>query len=238
MSFLQDYIQQNDSIGYRFTRDDFDPTHWLHLSETEVLSGGRGGSYKICIQDETYVLHRYIRGGMIARFLHDRYLWTGKSKTRPLLEQQLVNYALKKGLPVPELVAFRIQRKGLFYLAVSISRFIENQGSLASCIAKKALENKDWFNLGTLIRKMHDQDICHVDLNANNILLDDSGAFHLIDFDKAVIDRQGIGWREANLDRLRRSIFKIKMLMQQQQKKLYFSEENWDSLLQGYKTDI
>ena len=69
MTFHQDFICQNDNLTYQFTLKDFELSYWESQPDTQLLAGGRGGSIKIGIDQNPYVLHRYLRGGMVAKFL-------------------------------------------------------------------------------------------------------------------------------------------------------------------------
>jgi len=187
MSFNQHIIKQADSISHQFTVNDFDLSYWRSKEKTVELAGGRGTSQKIVIDGQFYVLRQYLRGGLIARFLHDQYIWTGFNRTRPFVEQQAIQHALQHNLPVAEVVAFSVQKNGLFYRASIISRFIDNEGTLASFLYDNKLAEKKWLELGKLIRSLHQANLYHADLNANNILIDEAGKFYIIDFDKAEI---------------------------------------------------
>lgn len=235
MTFNQQYIRQLDTFEYSLSSDDFDLQQWINRPGVSLLQGGRGGSLKIEILQQPLVLHHYLRGGMMARVLRDRYVWSGLSRTRPFMEEQVVQHAVRMALPVPEMLGFYVQRQGLFYRAASISRYIQNQGSLAEFIAAKPLAEKHWGDLGALIKKMHQAQICHVDLNANNILIDEKEAFYLIDFDKARVVRRPGRWSTHNLERLLRSLNKIHRQHQQQGLDFHFQENDWQALLAGYK---
>lgn len=235
MNFYDQHIQQTDAIDYRFDAIEFDLSYWQEQADTKILDGGRGGSFLIYLQEQPFVLHQYLRGGLLARVLYDQYIWTGLSQTRPYQEMQVVNHALDSGLPVPQLVAFQVKKSGFFYRAVSISRYIHNRGSLAALIAEEPLSLEQWFQLGVAIKKMHACYIDHADLNANNILLRDVTDFYLIDFDKATLKVSGDDWKLSNLNRLKRSLMKIQSLLQQQGKTFYFSDIDWSSFNKGYQ---
>jgi len=49
----------------------------------------------------------------------------------------------------------------------------------------------------------------HADLNANNILLDTTRQVYLVDFDKSSRGAKGSQWKQANLQRLKRSLNKL-----------------------------
>jgi 3-deoxy-D-manno-octulosonic acid kinase len=228
-------IKQAEDLPRSLQETDFDPQHWQRQASTEILDGGRGGSWRIDLDGEAAVLRRYLRGGVMAGLLGDRYLWTGERHSRPWREWRAVRHAVGHGLPTPPLLGYRIRPGGLFYRAELISRFQPNLGTLATVIESGALDAGDWRELGGLIRRYHQAGICHADLNANNILLGEDGDFHLIDFDKAELSPMRRGWREANLSRLRRSLCKISRLMQQDGRFFHFNEDDWAALLEGYR---
>ncbi len=234
MSFNQNIIKQSDSIAHQFTSEDFNLSYWHSESGSIVLSGGRGASQKILIDGQFYVLRNYLRGGLIARLLHDQYFWTGLNKTRPFLEQKAIEQALLHKLPVPEVVAFNVQKQGLFYRASIISRYINNQGTLASFMYENELPEKLWFELGKLIKKLHQANIFHADLNANNILINEAGEFYIIDFDKAEIISSTATSSGKNVHRLLRSLLKIQKLREAQNRPFNFNLQQWQFLLEGY----
>ncbi len=171
----------------------------------------------------------------MASLLGDRYLWLGLSQSRPWKEWHVVRHVVGRGLPTPPLIGYCIERSGLFYRAALLSRFQPNLGTLAGIIGQGELDAGDWRELGALIRRYHQAGVCHADLNANNILLGVDGDFHLIDFDKAELSPMRKHWREANLNRLWRSLRKISQLRQQQGQAFYFTEADWQALLAGYR---
>ena len=232
------FIQQDESFNHHFTEYDFDIAYWQQDPHTVQLTGGRGASYKIVVQGQALVLRRYLRGGMVAALLQDRYLWSGVSNSRPFREQLVIKHALQHHLPVAEVVAFMLRKKGLYYRAAIISRYIPNQGTLASWLYHQKLEADDWQRIGRLIRRMHDAGIEHVDLNANNILIDQEMNFHLIDFDKAKIRQAEGDWATQNLTRLLRSLHKIQGQRESLNTAFHFNQQHWQILLQGYHEPV
>lgn len=235
MPTSQVIIQQQDESNYRFQERDFDLAYWHSRGGAEALHGGRGASQKIEVKGQQLVLRRYLRGGLVARLLHDQYLWTGLDNSRPFTEQQVTRYAQEQGLPVADVVAFCLWRKGFYYRAAIITRFIPNLGTLAELCGRDGLAQEQWIKLGRLIRKMHACGINHADLNANNILCDDSAGFHLIDFDKARIQNATGSWAEGNVKRLKRSLDKIKSLRVMNGISFLYSEQQWQAFLNGYR---
>ena len=231
----QSIIKQAEDLSQPLQDMDFDLQYWQTQTSAEALDGGRGGSWRIDLQGESAVLRRYLRGGAMAGLLGDRYLWAGERHSRPWREWMAVRHAVAHGLPTPPLLGYRIRPAGLFYRAELISRFQPNLGTLASVIELGALDAGDWRELGCLIRRYHQIGIYHADLNANNILLGESGGFHLIDFDRAELFPSRYDWRTANLNRLRRSLRKIAARRRQDGRHFYFSEDDWAALLEGYR---
>jgi 3-deoxy-D-manno-octulosonic acid kinase len=234
MLFDRTIIHQNDAIDYRFSADDFELSTWKDKAGSQELTGGRGGSQKIQLQGHWYVLRQYLRGGMVARILDDRYAWSGLKHSRPYLEQLAIQHAIEHDLPVPEIAAYRLIHTGLFYRAAIISRFVPNQGTLASYLFDRQLPEHKWSELGFLIKRMHDAGINHADLNANNILINNNLGFHLIDFDKAEIMPAYGDWAHGNIHRLLRSLKKIQMQRQMARRPFRFQIENWRQLVCAY----
>ena len=231
----QVYTWQDDAILHRFAGQDFDPAYWIGRGSAQPIDGGRGGSSRIHVDGRDYVLRRYLRGGMVQRVLEDQYLWTGLASTRPAIEQRAVRHALDHQLPVPAVAAWQVLRRGLLYRAVIISRFIPHRSTLAGWLARQDLSVDDWASLGRLLRRMHEAGIDHADLNADNILIDESGDFYLIDFDRARIRPAGGDWRRGNLARLQRSLLKISRRLAGAERKFHFSDKDWQRLLAAYR---
>jgi 3-deoxy-D-manno-octulosonic acid kinase len=229
------HVWQDDAIPHRFGEQDFDPNYWHEHGRGHAIDGGRGGSSRMTIDGQDFILRRYLRGGLVQHVVSDRYLWTGLTATRPAREQQVIEHALHSGLPVPAVAAWLVIRRGFSYQAAIISRFIPHQATLAGMLAQQALATDIWEVLGGLIRRMHDEGIDHADLNANNILIDKAGDFYLIDFDRARLRLAGGRWRQGNLDRLLRSLRKIANQHKLSGRVFHFSDDDWQSLLAAYR---
>ena len=232
---MSQIIKQAEDLPRSLRETDFDIDYWQQRNSAQALDGGRGGSWRIDLDGQAAVLRRYLRGGAMAGLLGDRYLWLGLIQSRPWKEWHVVRHVVGRGLPTPPLIGYSIERSGLFYRAVLLSRFQPNLGTLAGVIEQGELDAGDWRELGGLIRRYHQAGVCHADLNANNILLGEDGDFHLIDFDKAELSPSRKHWREANLKRLRRSLCKISLQRQQEGQIFHFNEADWQELLAGYR---
>ena len=92
-------------------------------------------------------------------------------------------------------------------------------------------EHHHWSLVGATIKRFHNENIYHADLNAHNILLSNE-RIYLIDFDKGqkMSSTASSAWKQDNLARLQRSLNKL-----QQQKSIKFSEGDWQQLLLAYQ---
>ena len=229
-------VVRDDQVSYRFEQSDFVPAHLAQRTDCIALDGGRGAAWRVKLDGQVYVLRHYLRGGLMAPLLTDRYLWLGLNRTRPMREWAVVSHALEHELMVPPVVAVRVERSGLFYRAAIMSRFIENRGTLASLLLNTSFDVNDWQQLGQAISAMHQAGVDHADLNANNLLYTIDGKWCLLDFDKAVVRSRPDAWAQKNLDRLLRSLRKIKALQEVHGGAFHFSDEDWQSLVAGYSS--
>lgn len=225
--FDQDVLEQV-SVDY------FDPSYHEQAKSLRGRARGRGMSYFITLEDQLdCVLRHYRRGGMIAHFTDDKYLWSDLEQTRPWREWQLLKLMVEKQLPVPSPVAAHVCHQGLYYTADIITRQIPAAQSLSMVLSTVDMDDELWRRLGKTIRLFHQQGVYHADLNAHNILLDESEQFFLIDFDKGQLRKPSSAWQQANLDRLQRSLQKLK---EQNPNAFYFSLHHWGALLQAYSS--
>jgi 3-deoxy-D-manno-octulosonic acid kinase len=182
------------------------------------------------------VLRHYRRGGFVARFSTDRYLWLGEEGVRAFREWRLLAWLWQRGLPVPKPIAAWYQRSGPSYRCDLITRRIPNTQTLSAALAAHELSFSTWHSIGAVIARLHHAGVDHADLNAHNILLDNApadsdGAVSVIDFDRGRLRNSG-AWTEANLKRLHRSLTKISRAMPARR----FTQAAWDSLMVGYQS--
>jgi 3-deoxy-D-manno-octulosonic acid kinase len=137
----------------------------------------------------------------------------------------------KLALPTPKPIAYRTIRKGIFYKADLLSSRIKNAKDLVDILSEKALTDSQWQHIGRTIKRFHDNNIYHHDLNAHNILIDKQENVFLIDFDRGEIrtSHQNI-WQKSNMDRLQRSFLKEL----ERVPNFKWKKENWKLLLEGY----
>jgi 3-deoxy-D-manno-octulosonic acid kinase len=174
----------------------------------DAVRGGRGGASYIDAPFGRCVLRHYRRGGMVARVMGDRYLWTGAERTRSFAEFRLLAALRERKLPVPAPVAARYRRSGVHYRADLITRRIEGAVMLAQLLAQQQLDAAVAARVGAAIAEFHAHGAYHADLNAHNVLLDADRVW-LIDFDRGELRKPASEWQLANLARLKRSLLKL-----------------------------
>lgn len=225
-----EYIVSQADVPFPVDNALFNPAVLKTEGYLQTVIGGRGAAYFFSKAGYELVLRHYRRGGLIGPLLFDQYLWTGLRRTRAWQEFWLLADLFAAGFPVPEPFAARVQRQGIKYRADLITQRIPESIALSVSLQKTALSDSFWQQIGVTLRRFHDEDICHADLNAHNILLKGQEVY-LVDFDKGKIKR-GVAaiWKRQNLERLQRSLLKLK----QQNEKFYFKRHDWQQLLSGY----
>ena len=191
------------------TRALFDPAAWGERATAHTE--GRGTVWQLESGEGRWILKRYLRGGLVARLVSDRYFFMGYERTRMAREFRLLCSLCEMRLPVPRPVAAFIRRSGpALYAGSLITQYLEGAQSLSSLIRSGHLSHASWAAVGNTIRRFHDRGVIHRDLNASNILLS-GGEVHLIDFDKGRLATASTNdsWKQVNLERLRRSLEKI-----------------------------
>ena len=191
-----------------FDADFFDAARWQGRNGSDAVRGGRGGARFIDAPFGRSVLRHYRRGGMVARVMGDRYLWTGAERTRGFAEFRLLAALRERGLPVPEPIAARYQRNGAHYRADLITRRIESVATLAELLAQGRIDALIMSRVGAAIAKFHTNGAYHADLNAHNVLVD-ADTVWLIDFDRGELRAPSRDWQQSNLARLQRSLRKL-----------------------------
>lgn len=208
------------------------------VSAVDARAGGRGRGTTLYfdVDGRTLVLRRYYRGGMV-RGLGDRYLRLGLRRSRAWRELELLVRLRRQGLPVPSPVAARVEPTGRlspFVRQALLTEFLPDTRTLTEVLRERALPADRWRAIGDTLARMHAAGVDHADLNAHNILLDDAGGVHLIDFDRGRLRTQGGDWPAANLARLRRSLDKLS----RESAGLHFCEADWEALQSGYRSQF
>lgn len=227
----QGAVHANVAIDARITLPWFEPRYWMSRQAVVGRHAGRKGMALVFEHNSRrYVLRHYRRGGFVARFSHDDYLWLGESRTRSLAELRLLLRLHAAGLPVPRPVAARYEQSGIAYRADLITEELADTRTLAERLADAELGLTGWTAIGRCIRRFHDHGVCHADLTAHNILLRGDEEVFLVDFDGAS-QRPNPGlWRDANLARLRRSLDALEDTRSTRR----FGDTEWQCLLAAW----
>ena len=209
----------------------FTPAGWLHAEPVSgrLRSAGRGNTMFIGNVPRQFVLRHYLRGGMVGRWVRDRYVYTGADRTRSFMEWRLLQKLSARQMRVPQPVAARYCRRGMSYTADIVTVRLRTVVSLSQHIAGAGLGVTFWHDLGTAIREFHAAGVYHADMYAYNLQIDKDGRLWMLDFDKGALRPPG-PWQQQSLQRLQRSLLKITRLDPQVQ----FRAGNWEELLEGY----
>ena len=188
--------------------DWFDPKEWRRAGAVAIETSGRGEVLIVAHGDETWVLRHYRRGGLVARFIDDHYVWLGAERTRAFREWRLLRKLRAAKLPVPNPVAAHIYRTGVIYTADIITSYLPDTRKLSWFIEQGRAPADCWRRIGAMIGAVHDHGVDHPDLTAHNVLLDAAGAPFLVDFDNAELKPPG-AWQRAGMQRFNRSLRKV-----------------------------
>jgi len=227
------YILQDENATEKLERQHFDADYWQDKPGFSIVDGGRGGSIKAIMNDQPVILRQYLRGGMIANLTKDKYIWLGKTRSRPWREWRLLRDAAAAGLPVAKPLGACVWKSGLFYRAAIMTVYLQGTQTLADYLAHSVLDHEHWHQLGLLIRDLQRKGFRHADLNANNLLIDQNSKFYVIDFDKGRRMNKLDNWQWSALYRLQRSLVKI-----DRQISLHYRDDDWQALMDGYQSSL
>lgn len=209
----------------------FDAPHCRPGSRPMATGSGRGQVHVVNVGQATALLRHYRRGGLMARISRDRFLGIDPWASRGMREYLLLRLMRSWRLPVPAPLAARVEQAGPAYRSDIMVGLLPGTRNLVQIMAVTTIPATAWAAIGQAIRRMHDRQVHHADLNAHNLLLDDGGQAWIVDFDKCGV-RAGDDWKDANLQRLLRSLRKEKA----RQPICHWREDtDWPSLLDGYR---
>ena len=206
----------------------FDANEWRRAGAVAIETSGRGAVLIVAHGEETWVLRHYRRGGLVARFIDDHYVWLGEQRARAFREWRLLRELRAAGLPVPNPVAAHVYRTGLIYTADIITAYLPDTRKLSWFIEQGRVPAECWRRIGGMIRAVHDHGVDHPDLTAHNVLLDEAGQSFLVDFDNA--ERKPPGdWQRLGMQRFNRSLRKVAL-----ETGTEFDASAWASVEAGY----
>jgi 3-deoxy-D-manno-octulosonic acid kinase len=181
-----------------------------------ALPGGRGGTYRITLDGgDVVVLRLYRRGGFIGGLVRETY-WGWPP--RPFLELATTEEARRRGVPVPQVLGARIDRRGSgAYRGVLVTRHLPGTETLWALLNRRDDEEGRQAlsrSAGRTVRALQDAGIYHPDLTLNNCLVRDEGgtfAAFVVDLDRARAMRGALGarLRQRMVRRLERSARKL-----------------------------
>jgi 3-deoxy-D-manno-octulosonic acid kinase len=181
---------------------------------------GRGRLVRIPLEpraEGSALVRHYRRGGVFGGLLRDFY-W---GRRRFIREVWVSEWARHHGLPTAEVLALRMERRGLWlHRADLVTREIQGSEDLDRYLASARLRGEREGpqrrrvieSVAILLQQMHGKGLYHADLNLKNILVQatDCGVnSYVIDLDRARVVRPlGSRMRIRNLLRLYRSLDK------------------------------
>ncbi|QBL10848.1 3-deoxy-D-manno-octulosonic acid transferase [Rheinheimera sp. D18] len=211
----------------------FQPEFWQRRGLVTGQSTGRNTVWFVQQDNKQAVLRHYYRGGLVGKINKDTFWPSPVLKSRAMVEFRLLQQMRLWQLPVPRPCAALYQADRFGYRADILIERISSSTELAQLLVTRALNKAEWHDLGVLIARFHQYGVHHSDLNCHNILLDNTGQFWLIDFDKCEIRPQG-GWCQQNLARLQRSLLKERSL----QPAFNWDIAQWRWLVAGYNAQF
>ncbi len=176
------------------------------------------------------VLRHYRRGGLPAKLIKDQYFGFDPQLSRAWKEWDLLAQLYNENFPVPQPIAAQVIKRGICrYQADLITRRLDAI-PLADRMTMQEVTAELLQKVGKTIKQFHQRGVYHADLNARNIMVDNTGKVYLIDFDRGEIKPAG-KWQQQNLERLKRSFEKFKS----KDSGFQFDEEMWGVLMEGYQ---
>lgn len=208
----------------------FDRIAWEAQGARRHTSTGRAPVLIHEGSERSWVLRHYSRGGLVARFIEDHYVWRGLEATRAWRELDVLAQMHEWQLPAPQPVAALVTRSGLAYTADIITVYIPDTQALSALLRGDPVPESLWERIGRMLGAFHARGIDHPDITAHNILVDSQQQTFLVDFDNAVIRSPG-NWRMRGFARFQRSLRKVAM-----ETGSAFSEQAWQAVEAGYRS--
>ena len=166
--------------------------------------GGRGEMLRFSWAEGTGLIRTCLRGGAIRHVLKDAYIL----HNRPLREFQLHVRLFEQGLDVPRPLGVLWGWRGIVFRGSIATQEVDAVNLCEYLRGAPAAPEETLRRCGALIRRMHDLNVFHPDLQVRNVLVAGDKPY-LIDFDKAEIVRNmTLRKRGQNLFRFRRSLEK------------------------------
>lgn len=218
----------DESLLKESPKDSLDIDFWSRKNQVSGSSEGRGTTWFVSTNILEAALRHYRRGGLLGKLIKDNYLFFGWCNTRSFKEFQLLSLLSNRGVNVPRPIAARAIKSGISYKADLLSEKISHSKDLFSILLTDKLSSAMYKKIGIEIRKMHDEQVNHIDLNIHNLLIDKDDKVWIIDFDKCHV-KSGENWKKENISRLLRSFNKEKI-----KNNIHWDKDSFIYILDGY----
>ncbi|MDN2664643.1 3-deoxy-D-manno-octulosonic acid kinase [Psychromonas sp. 14N.309.X.WAT.B.A12] len=222
------YIMFDDSLISDDIERCFDPQYWEQLNKVTGSATGRGTTWFVQLDAIQGALRHYRRGGLFGKIISDHYVFNGWEVARSIAEFNLLQKLNQLEVNVPRPIAARAIKHGFFYQADLLSEKIPDAQDLVDILQQRKLNEAEYHAIAIQIKKMHQAQVNHTDLNIHNILLDKQGKAWIIDFDKCY-EQTGSEWKEGNLKRLLRSFNK-----EFNKRQIKWEMQDWECLSKAY----
>jgi 3-deoxy-D-manno-octulosonic acid kinase len=183
---------------------------WASRQTGRDVFRGRGEAYGVQLGPVRAVVRHARRGGLLARFLDDRYLGAPRFLREILIAGELA----RAGIPTPAVLAGVMYAAGLMHRADIATERVDGRDLAALFFGDAAPAGSErsviWRAVGALVRRLHNAGFVHPDLQLRNVLVVRAGSLTpdpwLLDIDTcrrvAAGDEES---RRANLARFDRS---------------------------------
>lgn len=212
---------------------------WAASHPDRCALRGRGVTWSVPAADGgqgRWVVRHYLRGGLVAGWLGDRYLALGEP--RPLAEARASEEARARGISTPRVVAGAVYPAGVFYRADLVTEAIPHAMDLAAFLASppaSAGADEALAAAGALVRRLEVEGISHPDVHAGNVVIQTVGGgvrAHLVDLDRCRVRPPGVPASARRMRRrLERSLRKL-----ERRSGTALPPSAWNALRAGYAT--
>lgn len=142
---------------------------------------GRTTAYAISLNSERWLVRHYVRGGVVAPILGDRY---ARVISRSFRELELTAAAAERGVPTPTVIAAAEYTAGLFFRFDIVFHYISDAHDLAAVLFDNPGAAQP---AARAIRAALAGGLVHADLNLKNILVRGDQGW-IIDLDRARLE--------------------------------------------------
>lgn len=221
------------SSQYQIEKQHFSPLYWQQSNSVIGSAQGRGTTWFVKFKQLECALRHYRRGGLLGKLIKENYLFLGWQNSRAYQELMLLDHLRRSNVNVPTPIAALVTRQNLFfYSADIITEKVANAKDLYERLKTQPVSSELYRKIGYEIKKMHQANVNHTDLNIHNILIDENDKVWIIDFDKCFIE-SGHNWQKGNLSRLKRSFEKERL-----RQNIDWKESNWLDVINGYENNV